>query len=164
MHNVRTTRAQAARNQTPVHDAHDDDDLLLDDIGPLPEIPPRAGFQQRWFSTDRRRQLTAARRGWLPRSPSTVAKHFQNMTVQHEGMGGVIATHDLVLMERREEIHSRVVAHNRQKVRNLEIAVSQTLGREHQSLKDEGPGFYPNQLESTARVERGHMPVATDED
>jgi hypothetical protein len=158
---VHTSRAQQARTATPIHE---DSELLLDDVGPLPDIAPRPGYAQRWIGTSAKRLMTASRRGWLPRDPSTVSKSMQMMTIQHEGLGGVIGTHDLVLMERPEEIQRRVEHINRQKVRNLEIAVSQSLGREHERLREEGSGIRPGRFESQARVERGAMPIAQDED
>ena len=166
---VHESREQQAREDQVVHNVHDDV-ILLEDVGPLPDIKPRPGYVQRWVSVggstglNRRNIVRKAQGGWTPRDPSTVSKAMQMMTVQHESLGGVIGTHDMVLMERPEEIQRKARAINHQKIRSLTTSANQNLFREHERLRTEGPGFMPLPMESTAKVEVGRIPVAPDED
>lgn len=161
------SRSQDSRSVTPLHE---DQPVFLEDAGPLPNIPPRPGYSQRWIATQNasgangRNISRAYQRGWAPRMADTVPKAFQSMTVNREGMGGVIGTHDMVLFERPEEITKQVEKLNREKVKNLEMAVSQSMYREHENLREESRGFVPGRFESQSRIERGRMPISADED
>ena len=164
---IHTSRAQDSRSVTPLHE---DQPVFLEDFGPLPNVPPRPGYTQRWIATQSasgvngRNISRAYQRGWVPRMADTVPKAFQSMVVQREGMGGVIGTHDMVLFERSEKITNQVEKLNRDKVKNLELAVSQSMYREHEKLREESRGFAPGRFESQSRVERGRMPISADED
>lgn len=144
----------------PVHgDTFED----WEDGGPLPNIPPRPGMDQRWIAATPKRLMRASRNGYAPRSPDTVAKYLQMMTVQREGMGGVIGTHDMVLMERPEEVSARKRQSVRRRTSELEYAVSNSLFREHERLRQEGEGFVPRRMEVHTEVERGRMQIAPDD-
>lgn len=162
---TRDSREQEARDATPIHV---DDSILLEDSDVLPKIPPRQGYAQRWVrvargaEADARNLSLRARRGWLPRAAETVSKDLQYMTLQRQGMGGVIGTHDLVLMERPIEIQRRAEALERNKRRELERAVKTNLFNEHNNLGGASSGFSAPSVVHDSRVERGTPRVAED--
>lgn len=158
--NTRTSREQDAREFNPIHG---DDGFSWEDTGPLPEIPARPGFSQRWIQLTPKRLMRASQMGYVPRPPDTVAKAFQVLTVQREGLGGVIGTHDMVLMEVPEEMAIRRREAVRRRTRELEKAVSNSLFREHERLRREGDGFVPHRMQAQAEIERGRLPVVPDD-
>jgi hypothetical protein len=111
---------------------------------------------------DARNLARAAQRGWKPRPPETVPKAYQWLTVKSEGMGGVIGTHDCILMERHEAIQKKAEAIQKQRRRDLETAVKSNLFREHHNIGGASVGMTPN-FESSASVERGR-PVRVADD
>lgn len=162
-----TSRAQATRAETPVHD---DDPVFLEETGPLPEIPPRPGYTQRWIAVrnsqgpNTRRLMRAYQRGWRPRPPDSVGKAYQMLTVEHEGLGGVISTGNMALFERSEAITQKARAIVRERTRALERAIGHNLFAEHERLRRDGDtGFVPRRPELESRVERGQMRIAPDE-
>ena len=163
---TRTSRDQETYEKDDVR-AADFDAIFLDDSGPLPEIPPRPGYVQRWVRTrvrnddDARNLSIRARRGWQPRMADTVDKSYHHMVIQNENMGGIIGTHSLVLMERPMAIHRKAEQIERNKVRDLERAVRGNLFREHQNMGGNSNGMVPHE-ESTANVERGSPRVLDD--
>lgn len=161
---VRQSREQETRDALGVHD---EEAILFEESGPLPQIPSRAGYVQRWVRVstkhgdDARNMARMAQRGWKPRPADTVPKAYQWLTSKREGMGGVIGTHDCVLMERSEGIQRKAEAIQKQKRRDLETAVKTNLFREHQNLGGDRAGITPN-YDSKATVERGRPMVADD--
>lgn len=164
---VPVSRDQVSRD-TETREAMDYDALLLDDSGPLPNIPARPGYAQRWVrvalknDADARNVSLMSRRGWTPRQADTVEKSYQYMLTQHQGLGGTIGTHDLVLMERPIEIQKRAEQIEREKVRNLEIAIKRNLFREHSNMGGTNAGFTAPTDESRSRVIRGEPRIASD--
>jgi len=164
---TRVTREQKSMEADNIHEI-DFDPLAFEDTGPLPQIPARQGYVQRWVrmafgnSADARNLSTRTRRGWQPRPADTVDKAYQYMTVNNESMGGIIGTHDLVLMERPMAIHRKAEQIERDKRRNLEMAVKSNLFREHNNIGGSGSGFTAPKDESTAHVERGAPRIADD--
>ncbi len=156
--NVHVSREQDSR------DAFDFDAVAAEEEGPLPDIPAREGFVQRWVRVsvkdkdDARNLSIRARKGWLPRQTNTVDQGYQYMLSNHQGLGGIIGTHDLVLMERPVEIHRKFEELERKKRENLELAVKSNLFREHKSLGGTDTGFNAPVDESKARVIRGGPP------
>jgi hypothetical protein len=139
-----------------MHDAvsvHDDEPtILFEEAGPLPQIKARPGFAQRWVrvatkeGADGQNIARMAQRGWKPRPADTVPKALQFYTVQKEGLGGVVGTHDCVLMERREEVEARSAAMNKERRRELERAVKGNLFSETKGAVNH---------DSRSQVERG---------
>lgn len=159
------SRSQSTRDAQSVHEEMP---ILFEETGPLPDIPARPGYVQRWIRVQRGREADsrniykAARKGWEPRKADTVPKSMQWLMVRHEGMGGVIGTHDLVLMERPVDLESRAAAHKKQQRDNLERAVKSNLFSEHRDLGGEATGYTAPEIQSTAQVERGRPMVADD--
>jgi hypothetical protein len=145
------------------------DSALFDQEGSLPEIPKREGYEQRWVRvqmggrTDARNLSTRARLGWVPRPADTVGGEYQSMVVQNETMGGIIGTHDCVLMERPMAFHQKAKQIKRQRVHDLETAVRRNIFREHNQLGGADSGFTAPRDESKARLERG-VPRVLDDD
>lgn len=168
--NKRTPRKSRAQNESARDQVRDFDisALEMEETGPLPNIPPRPGYVQRWVrvsirnESDARNLSTRSRRGWLPRAADTVDRAYHHMMSQNETMGGIIGTHDLVLMERPIEIHRRAEQIELKKRRDLELAVKTNLFREHNSIGGSGSGFSAPKDESTAYVERGAPRIADD--
>lgn len=160
---ARMSRDQESRDANPVHDAPIDFSIQ----GPLPNIAARPGYAQRWIRVrkgndpDAQNLFAATRRGWTPRSPSTVSKALQFMTVQHEGFGGCIGTPDMVLMERATELNARERELKRQDRRERESAVKKSLFAEFKGAAD--AGFSAPSVENESRVERGRAPAIQDD-
>lgn len=164
----RQSRAQQESSRDNVH-AIDFDPMAFEESGPLPEIPPRPGYVQRWVrvairnESDARNLSTRTRRGWTPRPADTVDKAYQHMFAFNESMGGIIGTHDLVLMERPVEIHRKAEQIEAKKRRDLELAVKSNLFREHNNMGGSSSGFTaPSDEGSSARVELGRPQIADD--
>jgi hypothetical protein len=168
---TRTTHESRAQQEQARDNVHmvDFDPLAFEESGPLPEIPARDGYVQRWVraairnESDARNLSTRSRRGWTPRPADTVDKAYQHMFVFNESMGGIIGTHDLVLMERPVEIHRKAEQIEAKKRRDLERAVKSNLFREHKNIGGSSSGFTAPSDESTARVERGRSPQIADD-
>lgn len=163
---VHQTRNQESREAEPIHD----DPIDFANSGPLPNIPARPGYVQRWIrvqsgtTPDARNAYAAKIRGWTPRSPGTVSKALQELLVQREGSGGVIGTHDLVLMERPEELNLRETQAKRRDRRELERGVKNNLFSEYKSMGGAGAGFTaPDDSGSSAKVETGRRPTIQDD-
>lgn len=163
---VRVSREQETHDALGVHDA-DDEPILFEESGPLPTIPSRAGYVQRWVRVatkqgdDARNLARMAQRGWKPRPIDTVPKAYQWLSSKREGLGGVIGTHDCILMERHEGIQQKAEAIQKQRRRDLETAVKTNLFREHKNIGGASAGITPD-YESKATVERGRPRVADD--
>lgn len=127
------SRTQETRDAEGIHD---ETPILFEESGPLPNIPPRPGYAQRWVrvatkeGADPQNIARMSQRGWTPRPADTVPKAIQVYTVQKEGMGGVIGTHDCILMERHEDMNRRASEANKQRRRELERAVKGNLTAE----------------------------------
>lgn len=167
--NTRTSRTQEEIKHDVAH--IDFDAVTFDDDSILPNIPAREGYEQRWVRvtlgsrTDARNLSTRARGGWTPRPADTVDEAYQFMLVQNDSMGGIIGTHDLVLMERPMALHRKAKQFQRTKVRELEKAVRHNIFREHKKLGGESSGLITNpKEENTAYVERGVPRVQDDDD
>ncbi|RJQ53484.1 MAG: hypothetical protein C4521_07500 [Actinobacteria bacterium] len=148
---------------------HDDDLVNFEPTGPLPDIEARPGFAQRWVRTrkgndaDAHNLFAAARRGWAPRSPSSVPKALQWLTVQREGLGGCIGTHDMVLMERPNELNAREADVKRRDRRERERAVKNNLFSEYKGIGGARSGMTAPDVENSSRVERGRAPAIQDD-
>lgn len=159
------TRNQANRDANPVHD----EPVNFEPQGPLPDIEPRPGYAQRWVRArkgtepDAQNLFAAHRRGWVPRSPDSVPKALQFLTVQREGFGGVIGTHDTVLMERPNELNAREAQMKRRDRREREQAVKNNLFSEYRNMGGANTGFSAPDVENSARVERGRAPSIQDD-
>jgi len=162
---VHTSRDQETRDSIPIHM----DSISFEDEGPLPDIPARAGYAQRWVRVkkgrdeDARNIYNSTRKGWLPRAVETVSKALQGLTVQREGFGGVIGSHDMVLMERHEGIDKASADHKKQARRNLTTAVKENLFSEHRSLGGSNTGLGSPGFEDRAQVERGRRVSVADD-
>lgn len=150
------------------HEARTVRDVDFQATGPLPNIESRPGYVQRWIrvakgaESDRQNLYSATRRGWTPRSPETLPKSQQWLTVQREGLGGCIGTHDSVLMERSVEINQREAEVKRRERRALEGAVKHNLFSEYKGMGGAATGFTAPADQSQARVERGVPPIQDD--
>lgn len=164
---VRTSREQTTHEAEGVHD----DIIDFEPQGPLPDISARPGYAQRWVRAvrdgkpDAHNLFAAARRGWLARKPETVPQTLQWLTVQREGIGGCIGTHDMVLMERHSELDAREASVKRRDRRERERAVKNNLFSEYRSIRNAGGGDLVTapEMENSARVERGRAPVIQDD-
>lgn len=160
-----TTRNQETRDAVGVHD----EPISFEAQGPLPAIGARAGFTQRWIRArkgnepDAQNLFAATRRGWTPRSPDTVPKSLQFLTVQREGIGGCVGTHDMVLMERPNELNAREAAVKRDDRRAREHAVKNNLFSEFKSMGGNSTGFTAPDVQNQARIERGRAPSIQDD-
>lgn len=159
------SRAQESRDANPVHE---DDSIFMEESGPLPDIDARTGYAQRWVrilrgtETDTRNIYSATRQGWQPRKADSVPKNMQWLIVQNESFGGVIGSHDLILMERPEELDRKAQAYDRAQRVNLDKAVKSNLFSEHKQLGGETTGFSTPGVDHSAQVERGRPLVADD--
>jgi len=146
-----------------------DDSFLFEESGPLPNIPARPGYAQRWGrvkyrnENDGRNILRLQQRGWKPRPADTVPVKYQGLTVQNASLGGVIGTDDSVLMERPIELQARVEAHQRHEVDSREQAVKRNVFRDYQAAGGADTGFTQPVHERSEKVERG-VPVLLDDD
>ena len=153
----RTTRDQQTRDAT----ADFDESFLFEDPGVLPKIEARPGMAQYWArvrhgnEVDTRNMLKMKQRGWLPRTADSVPKAYQSLTTQDESFGGVIGTHDLVLMERPIALQKRVNAHHRKVTDEREQAVKRNIFRDHKNMGGSGTGFTEPEVEDKHRVEKG---------
>lgn len=151
----RPSRVQESRDAEGVHDDGVD---FGDDTGPLPNIPARPGYTQRWVrikkgqESDSRNMYKASRQGWLPRAADTVSKSLQFMMVQREGLGGVIGTYDMVLMERREEISERARLINKKTRDDRMQAIKDNMFSENRRMNPTSPNM---EFDISSRVERG---------
>lgn len=141
---------------------------VLDDLGPLPDIPARPGYSQRWVRVaigsepDARNMATRSRRGWSPRQADTIEPHLRYMAINREEFGNVIGNHDVILMERPTEIQNKVQAHERKKVDDLTAAVKHNIFREHREMGGNRTGFESPRDESQSQVERGRPNIQED--
>ena len=164
---VRTSRDQENR-ESETRQAFEFDPSVLDEFGPLPNIPARQGYAQRWVrvaignEADAKNMSTRARRGWLPRQASTVDQNLKYMFVERANFGNVIATHDVILMERPLELHKKIEQHERNKVRDMEKALKHNLFREHREMGGNRTGFNAPIDESTSKVIKGSPRVMED--
>lgn len=162
---VRTSRDQETREAESVHDMPID----FEAQGPLPDIPARDGYAQRWVrvrkgkDADAQNLFAAQRRGWTPRSPNTVSKSLQWLTVQREGLGGVVGANDVVLMERPMAINDRERDIKRRERRSIEQAVKNNLFSEYKGMGGAATGFTAPVDESKSSVERGRRPAIQDD-
>lgn len=160
-----TTRNQETRDAAGVRD----EPISFEAQGPLPNIGARPGFAQRWIRArkgnepDAQNLFAATRRGWTPRSPDTVPKSLQFLTVQREGIGGCVGTHDMVLMERPNELNAREVAVKRDDRRDREMAVKNNLFSEYKHMGGSSTGFSAPDVQNDARIERGRAPAIQDD-
>lgn len=164
---ARESREQVTR-EAESRETFEFDPSVLDEFGPLPNIPARPGYAQRWVrvaignEADARNISTRYRRGWRPRTSDSVDKSLHHMLVNREGFGNVIGTHDVILMERPLEIQKKIEAHQRKQVRDLEQAVKHNLFREHKDLGGNQTGFNQPRDESEARVVKGAPRIMED--
>jgi hypothetical protein len=162
---VRTSRNQETREAAGVHDMPID----FEPTGPLPDIPARPGYAQRWIrvkkgkENDAQNLFAAQRRGWAPRSPNTVPKSMQWLCSQREGIGDCIGTPDMVLMERPNELNAREVEAKRRGRRAIEQAVKSNLFSEYKQMGGSATGFTAPADESSSQVERGRRPAIQDD-
>lgn len=161
-----TTREQSTREAVGVHEV---DIVDFEPTGPLPDISSRPGYAQRWVRVrkgndhDAQSIFAASRRGWVPRDPGSVPKALQWLTVQREGLGGCIGTHDMVLMERPASLNEREAQVKRRDRRQLEQAVKSNLFSEYKNLGGASTGFTAPGIDTDARVERGRAPSIQDD-
>lgn len=162
---ARETRDQQTRDSKPIHDVPIDFTIQ----GPLPDIPARPGYAQRWVRIlkdgrpDSQNLFAVTRRGWAPRSPNTLPKEQQFLTVTREGLGGCIGTHDMVLMERHEGLNRQEQDIKRQDRRDREKAVKENLFSEYRNLGGASTGFSAPSVENSAHIERGRQPTIQDD-
>lgn len=167
--NVRPTREQETREADPVHEI---DPLMFEDNGPLPQVPEREGYTRRWIritkgmsnDPDARNIVRATQRGWAPVDPKTLPRALQWLTVQNQTLGSVCGTHDLILMERRNEIQQYVVERKREEIRKRTSAIKRSVFSDYQDLGGRDTGFTSPQDESRMQVERGRKPVNIPDD
>ena len=126
-----------------------DVDLSLEETGPVPQdIPPRDGMENMWVrvmdgNTPAARNVAMKeRQGWLPVDPKTVSGSYsEHLLVQSDKFGGVIGTHDLVLMERPKEIGDRHRALIRrridEKTEAIKIGIKQDLAGTGMNYRDD---------------------------
>ena len=136
-------------------------DMALSGSTGLPEIPARPGMAQRWVRTrrgsedDARNLARMTQRMWHPRDPKTVPEHFKWMTILKEGLGSVVCTDDLILMERDERVQRRAEELQRQRVNTATTAVKRNLFADYDANVGNGSGFSAPIDDSRASVERG---------
>lgn len=170
---TRESRTQQQRDAQPMHEGRPlTDEEIESALGAssiLPDIPPRPGMAQRWVrykrgaEDDPQNLAKMSQRFWTPRDPSTVPKHFQYLVSQREGLGGVIATSDVILMERDERIQARAERIRQDRTNSRTQAVKQTIFSDYEKEIGRNSGFTPPTDLSTARVERGN-PVENSSD
>jgi hypothetical protein len=161
----RTSRNQDSRaNETSLHETWDDDwkqPQLLD------APPPRPGFVQRWVATAIQGQDDAANvakrfnQGWKPRAADSVPADFAVPTISHGRHAGFVGVEGMVLMERPLELHQRFAAKTRERTDNQMSAVNAALGEVHDPRQR---SFGRPQMDNKSSVERGRIPVVSDED
>ncbi len=161
---TRASRTQESRDAEPVHEVP----ISFESTGPLPNIPARPGYSQRWVrvkkgaDNDAHNIFSAQRKGFTPRKPDTVAQHLQWLTVQHEGMGGCVGTHDVVLMERPNELSAQEAEIKRRDRRARTAAVKNNLFSEFKNVSRAAGDDTMPEIENVARVERGRPQIQDD--
>lgn len=143
--------------------------VSFEEQGNLPNVKPREGYVQRWIRVevrgddDRKNIYNAMRKGWTPRPADSAPVTLRWLTTQREGLGNVIGTHDMVLMERPIEINDQEAALKKAQRREQIRAVKQNLFNEHANLGGSRTGLSAPIMESSARVEQG-QPVKIQND
>ena len=170
---TRVSRAQDERNAQPMHEGRplsdEEIEAALGADSVLPAIPPREGMSQRWVryrrgnEDDTQNLAKMTRRLWAPRDPATVPKHFQWLVTQREGMGGVIATADVILMERDERIQRRAEQILHDRTNNKTRAVKNNLFSTYKGEIGSDSGFEAPGYSVKSWVERG-VPVESPSD
>ncbi|MGH1372980.1 MAG: hypothetical protein ACRBBW_13150 [Cellvibrionaceae bacterium] len=159
------SREQESREHDDLYDLNEP---IFEDTGPLPEVPARDGYAQRWIriqkgnEEDGRNIYAASRKGWTPRSLETVGDAFKWLTTKLGDRGNLVGTKSMVLMERPIELDRRASQVTKGRRQELEKAVKQNLFSEHNGLGGSSTGFTAPQVESASQVERGQPLVADD--
>lgn len=162
----RTSRDQEAKENNPVHE---NTEYSFEDEGPLPNVEPRTGYTQRWVrvslkgSNDRNNIFKAMRAGWKPREASTLGTIDKFLTSAIDGLGDVISTHDLVLMERHEDITAKEKAENVKRYQNKERAIKKNLFEETSGGAGYTAGMEAPDHRTEQSVERGRSPLVADD-
>lgn len=130
---TRTSRATDSRAAEETHEVRETEGLEDFDFSPanldMKNIPPRDGYDQRWVRTkigsedDPKNVYRSTNQGWRPRLADTVKKGQYVMQVDFNGEN-VIGLHDLVLMERPQEISDKYKAYE-QKLADDQIQAAQ---------------------------------------
>jgi len=162
---TRDSRDQETRESNDLHDVNEP---IFEDTGPLPEVPARDGYSQRWIRVhngneeDGRNIYAASRKGWTPRTLETVGEAYKWLTTKLGDRGNIVGTKSMVLMERPIELDRRASQVTKGRRHELENAVKQNLFSEHNGLGGSTTGFTAPKVDSTVQVERGQPVVADD--
>lgn len=162
IHAAEPSREQETWDNMNVHDI-----VIGDDIsgGPLPEIPARPGYVQRWVRTkiggvdDPQNMSAKFNQYWRRRDPKSLPTGTYAPTIHVEGVGDAIGISGMVLMERPQEVHDQFKRRIEQRTQAQRDSVEQSLFSEHKPA-DQGFGR-PGTAEdkSVAKVGSGVMPV-----
>lgn len=162
----RTSRDQETKENNPVHE---NTEYSFDDEGPLPNVEPRPGYTQRWVrislkgSNDRNNIYKAMRAGWKPREASTLGAIDKFLTSVVDGLGDVISAHDLVLMERHEDITAKEKAAHVKRYQDKERAIKKNLVDETIGGAGYTAGMAAPNHRTEQSVERGRSPLVADD-
>ena len=157
---ARKSRTQNDRPET-LHT--DKNDILWQEGSNLPFIQPRAGMVQRWIRTkvngsdDDSNIYKKGNQGWEPRKYSTVPEGQRLPKVKFEG-AEIIGMHNMVLMERSEELHQRYHDMRRSDILRQEQAIANDV------MKFRGEETGQRQSGINSQVHTGRQPnIASDD-
>lgn len=165
---TRPSRATDSRAAEELHESRETDGLEDIDFSPAnldtKNIPPRDGYDQRWVRTkigsedDPKNIYRATNQGWVPRLADTVKSGRYVMQVDLNGEN-VIGLHDLVLMERPQEISDKYKAYEQKladdQIKSAELDIHQVHSR--------NSGLTRPESRSNSSVSKGRTaPISSD--
>jgi len=136
---------------------------IEDNEGPLPEIPAREGFMQRWMRTklagedDPKNIAKSINQHWRRRDPSTIPSDLAAPTVYLDGIGNTIGISGMVLRERPVEINDQYKDRVKERTKTQMSAVDNSLYKDH-SVNDGFGAVHREEDKTRVSVGQG-MPV-----
>lgn len=148
---------------------HEEIPISFEEEGNLPKVPAKEGVVYRWIRVeirsedDRRNVYNAMRKGWTPVPADSLPPSLQWLATNREGLGNVVGTHDMVLMERAENIDAQENKLKQQKRKSHMASVKENMFNAHRDIGGRDSGFTEPVLESASSVEKG-SPVRIQQD
>lgn len=158
---TRTSREQETWDAAAVDRDYSD---ISEDTGPLPDIPPREGFSQRWMRTkiggedDPKNISSSINKGWRRRDPATIPPEFSAPSIYVDGIGDSVGISGFILVERPEKMSSAYKQRVRQRTDSQMQAVNEALKSTHAAQDNSGFGP-PKATEEKTTVTRGVLPI-----
>lgn len=159
---IPNTKRVSREQETWSADAiHDDFSSVAEADGPLPNIPARNGFSQRWIRSkiggenDSKNLSTAYNNGWRRRDPATVPPTIAAPSVYVEGVGDSVGISGMILMERPEKLSAVHKQRVQQRTNTQMEAVDKALENSHTA----NSGFGAPTRSGKTETQTGSMPI-----